>query len=188
MRPHFRSAVGAIRTTQRNYPMTITETTTPLDQLNQLIAGIPIAMITSTDTDGHLYSRPLAVQDEESDGQLWFVVSKNSPVAAEIATHPAVNLSYVDLQARRYVSVSGSARLVDDHAKLKAVWRATLANWFPRGLDTPDLALLRVQISHADYWQAPQPSTAGVVVITRIALVSTAPRAAAVHGSMDIGR
>jgi general stress protein 26 len=84
--------------------------------------------------------------------------------------------------------VSGSARLVDDHAKLKAVWRATLANWFPRGLDTPDLALLRVQISHADYWQAPQPSTAGVVVITSIALVSTAPRAAAVHGSMDIGR
>ena len=66
-----------------------------------------------------------------------------------------MNLSYADPSHNRYVSVSGTAQLVRDRKKNEELWSPVLKAWFPKGLDDPDLALLRVEVEKAEYWDSP---------------------------------
>ena len=144
------------------------DTTSPAEataKLSKLIHGIKIAMMTTTDTDGTLRSRPMATQAEEFDGDLWFFSGKSSHKTAEIDADHRVNLSYTD-GSSKYVSVSGTCRLVQDAAKAKAMWTPAYKAWFPKGLEDPDLCLLKVTPTQAEYWDTP-----GTVVAHAVGLV-----------------
>jgi general stress protein 26 len=130
-------------------------TTDALEQLREKIDGIRIAMLTTVEEDGSLHSRPMATQETESDGDLWFFTAAGSPKTGEIRRDHRVNLSYADPDDQRYVSVSGTARVVRDPAKAKELWNPLLKAWFPKGLDDPELALLRVEVEKAEFWDAP---------------------------------
>jgi general stress protein 26 len=121
----------------------------------ELIKDINIAMMTTEAEDGLLHSRPMATQKTEFDGSLWFFTGLSTGKISEIDWNPEVNLSYSDGGANKYVSVSGTAELVDDRAKKEELWSDIYKAWFPQGLDDPDLCLLRVDVSFAEYWDVP---------------------------------
>jgi general stress protein 26 len=132
-----------------------TENNQALEELREKIHGIRIAMLTTLEADGSLHSRPMATQKTEIDGDLWFFTAAGSTKAQDVQRDQRVNLSYADPDSQRYVSVSGLARLVRDRAKAAELWNPVLKAWFPKGLEDPDLALLRVEIEKAEYWDAP---------------------------------
>jgi general stress protein 26 len=132
-----------------------TENNQALEELREKIHGIRIAMLTTLEADGSLHSRPMATQKTEIDGDLWFFTAAGSTKAQDVQRDQRVNLSYADPDSQRYVSVSGLARLVRDRAKAAELWNPVLKAWFPQGLEDPDLALLRVEIEKAEYWDAP---------------------------------
>ncbi len=123
--------------------------------LGKELKGIRIAMMTTAEPDGTLRSRPMAMQDMEFDGDLWFFTGAASPKVDEVERDQRVNLSYVKDDDKRYVSVSGTARLVRDRQKIHDLWKPLLKAWFPKGEDDPDLALLKVEVTEAEYWDAP---------------------------------
>jgi general stress protein 26 len=120
-----------------------------------LIKDIDIAMMTTEAEDGLLHSRPMATQKTEFDGTLWFFTGQSTGKVSEIDWNPEVNLSYAQPSDTRYVSISGSAEIVDDRAKMAELWNDIYKAWFPQGLDEPDLCLLRVEVTFAEYWDVP---------------------------------
>jgi general stress protein 26 len=126
-----------------------------VQKLARLIKGIRIAMLTTVEQDGSLRSRPMATQQQEFDGQLWFFTGKSSHKAVEIGTDYHVNLSYADPSDNRYISISGTGKIVTDKQKAEELWNPLLKAWFPRGLEDPDLALLSVTPAKAEYWDSP---------------------------------
>jgi general stress protein 26 len=48
--------------------------------------------------------------------------------------------------------MSGLARLLRDRAKMEALWTPELKAWFPNGLKEPELALLWISVTQAEYW------------------------------------
>lgn len=133
-----------------------TERDESVKKLAEMIEGIEFAMLTTVEEDGTLRSRPMATQREgEFDGDLWFFTGASAPKVAEVQHDRHVNLSYADPSTQRYVSVSGTARLVRDRRKTEMLWNPAYKAWFPKGLDDPDLALLRVTVTEAGYWDAP---------------------------------
>lgn len=126
-----------------------------IKKLGELIKEINIAMLTTIEADGALRSRPMATQQSEFDGDLWFFLGTSSPKAQEIRNDPRVNLSYAQPDDQRYVSVSGRGELVRDQAKMKELWNPLFKAWFPDGLEDPDLALLKVNVEQAEYWDSP---------------------------------
>lgn len=127
-------------------------------QLQELIKDIRIAMFTTEDAYGGLHSRPMATQQAEFDGDLWFFTGANSGKSAEIRDHAKVNVCYAAPDDNKYVSVSGTAQLVKDAAKAKELWNPILKAWFPKGLDDPNLALIKVTVTSAEYWDTPNSS------------------------------
>lgn len=134
--------------------LTETARNTRLRRLTELIADIHTAMLTTTMPDGTLRSRPMATQQTEPDGDLWFFTRANDGKAEEIRANPHVNLSYSSPEDDRYVSVSGTATITRDRGKIEELWKPEFQTWFPGGLDDPDLAMMRVEVEQAEYWDA----------------------------------
>ena len=123
-------------------------------KLNDLIGDIEVAMLTTID-GGSLRSRPMQTQDFELDGDLWFFTSSNTHKAEEIEKDNRVNVSYAEPGSNSYVSISGTAEIVRDRAKIDEYWNDILKAWFPEGKDSPDLVLLKVAVEQAEYWDSP---------------------------------
>lgn len=124
-------------------------------KLWERIKDIKFTMLVTEQPDGTLRSRPMATQQVEFDGDLWFFTKASAPKVDEIAVHQQVNLSYADVDAQSYVSVSGLAELVRERDKIDELWNPMYKAWFPQGKDDPDVALLRVRVTNAEYWDPP---------------------------------
>jgi general stress protein 26 len=142
---------------------TNTERDEAIKKLATLIKDIQVAMLTTADEDGSLRSRPMATQQTEFDGTLWFFTRADSGKVHEIDRQHQVNVSYAEPKKQHYVSVSGTATLVRDLAKVKELWKPLYKAWFPEGLDDPELALLRVDVAKAEYWDSPSSKVVQIV-------------------------
>jgi general stress protein 26 len=126
-----------------------------IEKLASLIKDIRFAMLTTLCRDGSLRSRPMATQQDAFDGVLWFFTSANEAKVREIQDDDHVNVSYADPDKNNYISVSGRATLVRDKVIAKELWNPLFKAWFPKGLDDPQLALLRIAVERAEYWDSP---------------------------------
>ena len=97
----------------------------------------------------------MATQDSEFDGSVRFFTSYDSAKVHEIERDQHVNLAYANPSDEVYVSVSGVARTVRDRAKINELWSPIHKAWFPNGPDDPNIALLRVDVDKAEYWDSP---------------------------------
>ena len=123
-------------------------------ELWEKIKDIRVAMLTSIGEDGRLYSRPMYTQEVERGDGLWFFTSKSSAKSEQVTRHEEVNVSYVDTHKNVYVSVAGSAHIIDDAEKERELWNPMNKAFF-EGLDDPELVLLHVDPERAEYWDAP---------------------------------
>ena len=155
--------------------------TSARDGLAERVRDIKFCMLTSVDGDGSLRSRPLTVLEMDLDGTLWFFIAAQSEVAREISGHPAVSLSLADTGANRYIAMTGSAYLVQDREKVEALWSTMSGAWFPGGPDDPNLALMRVDVDEAEYWEPEGTKIGQFVSIYKAALTRTPPKDAGEH-------
>lgn len=154
-----------------------TLTLTPEDhaKLETMIKDIGVAMIVTQSPDGSLRSRPMACPKHAYDGDLWFFTALDSAKAQEVASHSQVNVSFAEPKAERYVSIAGRASVVHDPARSRAMWNPLLKGWFPGGVDDPRLALLRVEVEHAEYWDAKSSRMLVFFSLAKAATTGTAP-------------
>jgi general stress protein 26 len=124
-------------------------------KLRELIKDIDFAMLTTVQDDGILHSRPMATQKVEFDGDLYFFTKLSTLKVEEIERDRQVCISYAAPEDQRYVSMSGLARVVRDRATLEQFWFPDLETWFPAGLEEPELALLWISVTQAEYWEGP---------------------------------
>lgn len=126
-----------------------------ISKLGELIKGVRIAMFTTRRVDGRLVSRPVATQEVEFDGDLWFATGRDTPKVQEMQANPQVNVSYAAADSNVFVSVSGKAQLVFDRAKVHELWSPAMKVYFPEGPDDPNLVLVKVSVETAEYWDGP---------------------------------
>lgn len=125
------------------------------EKLYELIQDIKIAMMTTIEPDGTLHSRPMYNHQADKSGDLWFFSRARSGKVSELSKDSQVNLGYSNPSSQDYVSVSGTAEIVTDKAKVKELWSEGLRTWFPKGPDDPNIALIRVHPSGGEYWDGP---------------------------------
>lgn len=171
-----------------NESQTMTTDTVAEKHLWPLIKGIKFAMFTTQHGNGHLHSRPMTTQNQSMpDDKLWFFMSAKSGATHELAQQPQVNISYADTDQDIYVSVSGSAQVVDDKAQRQALWTKFAQAWFPGGIDDPDLALVRVTVSHAHYWNVSENKLTQLFVMAKAVFTGQKPSALGESGEVRLG-
>jgi len=139
------------------------------EKISELVKGIHIAMMTTVAKDGTMSSRPMAVQDEPFAGTLWFLTRNTSDKVEEIATDQHVTLTFAEPKDSKYITLKGRASTQQDRAKIKELWNPMYKAWFPGGEDDPEITVLRVDVSEADYWEA---SSSKVVLMAKYAVAA----------------
>ena len=132
-----------------------------LQKIRDMVKDIDFCMLTTVDEQGDLHSRPMSANGEiDPNGDLWFFTSVSSHKVSEIEKLPKVNVSFADPKNQHYVSITGRAQLVRDRNKIEELWKPEFKMWFPEGKDDPEIALLRISLEKAEYWDSPS-STIG---------------------------
>ena len=157
--------------------MTSTASAHDHHKLWELIKDMKFGMFTHRHANGMLHSQPLTTQNKSADegDSLYFFVSRSSDVAQQILRDDNVNVAYANPSDDTYVSVSGKAVILEDMLKKEALWSAMAKAWFPNGPKDPDLALLQVHITHAEYWDVGESKMMQVTKMVTAAVMGTPP-------------
>ena len=153
-----------------------------------LIKDIKFGMLTHRHADGHLHSTPLTTQNKANDEgtALYFFISRKSEIAACIAKDSNVNVAYAHPGDDRYVSVSGTASIVEDQTKKDYLFTSFAKAWFPGGATDADLALLQINIGHAEYWDVKESKMMQLAKMAKAAITGEPPEKLGEHKEMNL--
>lgn len=117
------------------------------------LKAIDICMLTTRGDDGELHARPMSNNGNvEWDGSSWFFAPADGRLVAEIRRDPSAVATYRADDRFAWIALSGRAELVDDAEAKRRTWSPDLDRWFPDGPDDPNVALIRVDASAAQWW------------------------------------
>jgi general stress protein 26 len=119
--------------------------------IGDIIESAPICMLTTHNHAGGLCSRPMYTLEADASGSVWFFTSTTSHLVSEIRSNHQVQLTY-STGKEKFVSASANAYEVLDREHIKELWSPMMKAWFPEGLDSQDLVLLRVELQDVEYW------------------------------------
>ena len=124
-----------------------------LAKLRELLKDFPIAFMVTV-IDGHVTARPIGVVGDHAafDGTLWFITDKRSRKVRAIESGATTTLLFQNDKEGNYLQLVGQARVVEDRAKLEELYTTLQRTWFPKGLDDPDITLLRFDAVEGNYW------------------------------------
>ena len=129
-----------------------------LAELSKEMRDIDIAMLSTRTDGGAIAARPMSNnRDVDYDGDSYFFTSERTRTIEDIERGSDVGLSYVGSKGllgrgRVFISIEGKAELIRDRAVFKDHWTKDLDEWFPNGVDTPGIVLVKVHASRVHYW------------------------------------
>jgi general stress protein 26 len=116
-----------------------------------LIEHVDVCMMTTWDAK-HLMSRPMAPKIDRGAHEFFFLAQMSSFRTEMLAGHPDVNLGFCDPDDGTFVSVSGQAYVTRDRKLIDALWSDGAGALVDASRDDPDLCVIRVVPSRAEYW------------------------------------
>lgn len=131
----------------------------------ELAKDIRIGMLTTVDATGNFISRPMGQQEVEFDGDLWYFAERDSRKVRQIVANPHVGVTLSSNST--WISIDGTAEIVDDKAKVHELWNGWVEAWLPQGPDDPSVVLIKVTGESAEYWDTPGGRIASVISLVK---------------------
>lgn len=156
-------------------------------KIAKMIEDIKFGMFTTVSEDGSLHSRPMSAQEIDENNCVWFLTSKDSGKVEAIAHDKQVNIAFGSPAKNDFLSLAGRAEVLVDKAKIKELWNPFYLAWFPKGVDDPDICLIKVEIASAEYWDSPNSKIVQVVGLAKAVLTGQQYKAShSEHGRVKL--
>lgn len=120
-------------------------------KIKELIDANRVGIFT-TQNEGKIFSRPIAYADVDDENCVWFFTDVHSEKINDIINNNQVNFSFANHADNAYVSMSGTAHLVNDQDKIDEKWSIIIKAWFPEGKEAERLTLIKVIPDTVQYW------------------------------------
>lgn len=121
-------------------------------KIRDMVEEIKTCMFTTTDDACNVFSRPMMTVKTDNECCLWFfsdefpnnnIINPEGSCVTLVFAHPGKNA---------YMNLHGTCYSLIDVDKMNELWIPAMKAWFPAGLDSPNLQLLKVCINEAYYW------------------------------------
>jgi general stress protein 26 len=126
-----------------------------IDRAWELMKKIGFAMLVTRDGD-KLRARPMSAYLERENNAIYFLTDARRHKDDEIARNPNINLSFANASDQKYVSVSGTAIVSNDRAKIKELFSTPAKAWWDSAQD-PNIRVLKISPEDAEFWDSPGP-------------------------------
>jgi general stress protein 26 len=143
-----------------------------VDRVWELMKKIGFAMLVTCDGD-KLRARPMSAYLKRDKNAIYFLTDARHHKDEEIARDPSVNLSFADAGGQKYVSVTGTAVVDNDRAKIKELFSTPAKAWW-NSADDPNIRVLKITPDDAEFWDSPG-SVISYVKMATAAVTGTRP-------------
>lgn len=132
--------------------------TMTLEELSSHLKKIDFCMLSTNSGSGRIASRPMSDNgDVEYDGDTWFFSYKDSHKVREIEAVDDVSLTFTappSLLGKPgiFIAIEGNAIVSRDKVDFAEHWVDDLDRWFPQGIETPGVVLIKVSARSVQYW------------------------------------
>ncbi|MBW3546476.1 MAG: pyridoxamine 5'-phosphate oxidase family protein [Bacteroidetes bacterium] len=156
-----------------------------LDKLQKIVNEVKVAMMCTLMDEEKITSRPMSTAKIDDQGAIWFFTNDSSSKARQIEDQYELVLCYSKPSANTYATVHGRAKIMEDQEKIDELWNPLLKAWFPKGKEDPDLALIRVDPHHAEYWD---DNSSRMITFLKIAAASVTgePYGSGKYGELNL--
>ena len=126
--------------------------TEAIKKMQELVRQANIGMFITNLTQIPLDTRPMATQQVDDEGNLWFFSGASTEKNHHIAADPRVQILYANNSGYEYLTVYGTATISRDWQKIEEMWTPFAKAWFKDGKDDPELTVIKVKPEYAYYW------------------------------------
>jgi general stress protein 26 len=129
-----------------------------ISDLSEKMKDMDFCTMTTVTEDGELSGRPMSNNREvDYEGDSWFFADGDSRLVSDIENRPDVSLSFqgkAGLLGLRplFIIVEGAGQIVRDRETFAKHWHKELERWWPEGVETVGLTLVKVRASRLHYW------------------------------------
>lgn len=129
-----------------------------IQDLAKAMGKIDFAMLTTRTEGGQLATRPMSNNSEvEWDGDSYYFTYEDTRTVSDIERDQHVALSFQGCAGilgapPLFVAVEGEALMIRDKAAFADHWSTDIDRWFPNGIDTLGMALIKVHAVRVHYW------------------------------------
>jgi general stress protein 26 len=129
-----------------------------LADLSKKIAEIDFAMLSTHTPGGEIASRPMSNNgDVEYKGDSYFFAHQSTHSVSQIESNPKVTLNYAGAKSLLgkpgiFIAIEGRGEIIRDKVQFKEHWAKDVERYFPEGIDTPGLTLIKVHATRIHYW------------------------------------
>ena len=141
----------------------------------EMVKTLSIAMLSTRGTDGKFHSRPMAASDAEFSGTLYFLTDVGSGKTHDLERDPETIVTFSDRHTQQYVAIRGRGSITTDRSAIRDHWTAAAKAWFPKGVDDPSIALIKVDVEDAEYWDAPSGKMVVLYAYAKAAITGQKP-------------
>ncbi len=133
--------------------MVVTQTNkTALDRLINMVDTSDVCILITTDIDGHRHNRPMAAVKFDDKGDCWFFASKSSGKLQDISHNNKLQVVFANPATDQYLEVQGTGSITCDENEIKHKWSPLVSQWFPNGVNDPELCMVKVEVTNIFYW------------------------------------
>ena len=128
--------------------------------ISKAMKDLDFCMLTTVSTDG-LAARPMSNNRQvEFDGDCFFFSDGSSRTVQDLEHNSDVGLTFqgsgglmgVVGKPGIFIAIEGQGELIRDKELFAQHWQEELERWWPEGIDTPGLTLIKVQAQRLHYW------------------------------------
>jgi general stress protein 26 len=152
--------------------MTDDNTTRDTDRAWEMMKKIGFAMLVTRDGD-KLRARPMSAYLERESNAIYFLTDARRHKDEEIARDPNINLSFANAGDQKYVSVTGTAVVSNDRARIEQLFSTPAKAWWDSAED-PNIRVLKITPDDAEFWDSPG-SVISYVKMAAAAVTGTRP-------------
>ncbi len=157
--------------------------TAELTKLGELIKDMRYTMLSNYhEEENMLVSRPMTPQEMCEEGAIWFLTDTRSDNVKHL---DAMNLAFSNESENTYISISGHGEIVDDQARKEHLWSVFARPWFPEGVESSHLTLLKFVPSNAEFWDGPHSKMVRMFTMAA-SIVAAKPIGMGEHGNLNV--
>lgn len=130
-------------------------------------------------------SRPMALQEVDETGKLWFISSTESDKNIEIENDNRVTLYFQNSGTYQFLAVSGYAQIHTDKPTIEKYWTSFASAWF-NGKDDPTVSIISVDPVDSDYWDTKDGKIISFIKMSFIAITGSKGDDNGIEGKLTV--
>ena len=157
-----------------------------VEKIREIAKDANICMFVTDLSRLPLAGRPMATQEVDEEGNIWFMSDRSSDKNKEIDNDNKVQLFYSHTSNYEYLSIFGRAEIVNDRSKIEELWTPMAKTWFKEGKEDANISLIKVIPEDAYYWDTKNNKMVSLVKFAMGAIGVTPKDDGGIEGKLKV--